>query len=66
MRIVIDWTVALFFRNDVVQLDLQREKDALRLTASRCPPGEESAAAPPAPPAAARAPLQPSSADVAP
>jgi NADH dehydrogenase len=25
VRIVIDWTVALFFRNDVVQLDLTRE-----------------------------------------
>jgi NADH dehydrogenase len=25
LRIVIDWTVALFFRNDVVQLDLARE-----------------------------------------
>jgi NADH:quinone reductase (non-electrogenic) len=25
LRIVIDWTVALFFRNDVVQLDLVRE-----------------------------------------
>jgi NADH dehydrogenase len=28
IRIVIDWTVALFFRNDVVQLDLVREAQA--------------------------------------
>ena len=41
VRIVIDWTVQLFFRSDVVQLDLQREKDALRLTSSRCPPVED-------------------------
>jgi NADH dehydrogenase len=30
VRIVIDWTVALLFRTDVVQLDLSREKDARR------------------------------------
>ena len=35
VRIVIDWTVALLFRNDVVQLDLQREKDALVGAAAR-------------------------------
>jgi NADH dehydrogenase len=28
LRIMIDWTVALLFRNDVVQLDLVRESDA--------------------------------------
>ena len=30
LRIILDWTVALFFRNDVVQLDLTAEKDALK------------------------------------
>jgi NADH dehydrogenase len=30
LRIILDWTVALFFRNDVVQLDLLTERDALR------------------------------------
>ena len=40
VRIVIDWTVQLFFRNDVVQLDLQRERDALRMTETRCTPDE--------------------------
>jgi NADH dehydrogenase len=30
LRIVIDWTVGLFFRNDVVQLDLTPEKQALK------------------------------------
>jgi hypothetical protein len=24
LRVVIDWTIALFFRNDVVQLDITR------------------------------------------
>ncbi|MEA2733994.1 MAG: hypothetical protein QOE14_445 [Humisphaera sp.] len=43
VRIVIDWTVQLFFRNDVVQLDLQREKDALKMTATRCPPSSDAA-----------------------
>jgi NADH dehydrogenase len=46
VRIVIDWTVQLFFRSDVVQLDLQRERDALRLTATRCPPINDAAAVP--------------------
>jgi NADH dehydrogenase len=41
LRIVIDWTVALLFRNDVVQLDLQREKDALRNSMTRSTPGSE-------------------------
>jgi NADH dehydrogenase len=31
IRIMIDWTVALFFRNDVVQLDQFREADARKL-----------------------------------
>ena len=44
VRIVIDWTVQLFFHNDVVQLDLQREKDALRMTATASPPAETSPA----------------------
>jgi NADH dehydrogenase len=35
VRIVIDWTVALLFRTDVVQLDLQRERDALQCVISR-------------------------------
>jgi NADH dehydrogenase len=30
IRIMIDWTVALLFRNDVVQLDLMRESEARR------------------------------------
>jgi hypothetical protein len=30
IRIMIDWTVALFFRNDVVQLDQVREVEARR------------------------------------
>jgi NADH dehydrogenase len=30
LRIVIDWTVGLFFRNDVVQLDLTPERQALK------------------------------------
>ena len=34
LRIVIDWTVALLFRNDVVQLDLARESDAKDAQAS--------------------------------
>jgi NADH:ubiquinone reductase (H+-translocating) len=45
VRIVIDWTVQLFFHNDVVQLDLQREKDALRMTATAPPAVEKSSAA---------------------
>ena len=45
VRIVIDWTVQLFFRNDVVQLDLQRERDALGMTEARCPPADETRAA---------------------
>jgi hypothetical protein len=58
VRIVIDWTVQLFFHNDVVQLDLQREKDALRLTTpTDCAPVETSPAT---------APLQPASSDAAP
>jgi NADH dehydrogenase len=32
IRIMIDWTVALFFRNDVVQLDPIREADSHRQT----------------------------------
>ena len=66
VRIVIDWTVALLFRNDVVQLDLQRERDAIRDAIRRSPHGAD-AGEPPRPPApdvaalaaAATAPLGP-------
>ena len=39
IRIVIDWTVALLFRNDVVQLDQVREADARKQhdLSSKCP-----------------------------
>ena len=58
VRIVIDWTVQLFFHNDVVQLDLQREKDALRMTEThRLPLTAETRAS---------ATLQPTSSDGAP
>jgi NADH dehydrogenase len=30
LRIVLDWTIALLFKNDIVQLDLVREQDATR------------------------------------
>jgi hypothetical protein len=50
----------LFFRNDVVQLDLQRERDALRMTASRHPPADETRGAAPT------ATLEPASSNAAP
>ena len=43
VRIVIDWTVQLFFRSDVVQLDLQREREALRAAGPHPPPPVPSA-----------------------
>jgi NADH dehydrogenase len=55
VRIVIDWTVQLFFHNDVVQLDLQREKDALRMTATGRPPAEDKPPTTPLEPASSNA-----------
>ena len=59
VRIVIDWTVQLFFRNDVVQLDLQRERDALRMTETQRPPADDTRGP------AATAALQPASSNTA-
>jgi len=59
VRIVIDWTVQLFFRNDVVQLDLQRERDALRMTETQRPPTDDTRGP------AATAALQPASSNTA-
>ena len=47
LRIVIDWTVALFFKNDIVQLDMRPEKPAPDL--GPAPAAEKIAAPAPAP-----------------
>ena len=40
LRIVIDWTVALIFKNDVVQLDLDTDPLARHRSDGAIPPGD--------------------------
>lgn len=46
LRIILDWTVALFFKNDVVQLDVIRGNVPPHATGAQCPPGAGDQAAP--------------------
>jgi NADH dehydrogenase len=59
LRIVLDWTVALFFRHDIVKLDLFGQQHPLRQRAApgATTSGEETAAPPATSPTPSEAPL---------